>query len=114
MNLLFTLFAALPLGYLIARRQTALLTYLITDSFVFTFQTLGVLLTWMSGTSGMGGASGFGDSPSGTFPIDYSTSELTAYGIVNLVISLVGVGLVVGGVRVRARRTARHAVVEVS
>jgi len=114
MNLLFTLIAAFPLGYLIARRQPALTAYLITDSFLFTFQTLGVLLTWMSGGSGMGGASGLGDSPSGTFPIDFSTSELTAYGIVNLVITLVGVGLVLGGAHVRARRTARRSVVEVS
>jgi hypothetical protein len=114
MNLVFTLIAAFPLGYLVTRRQTALLTYLIVDSFLFTFQTLGVLLTWMSGATGMGGASGLGDSPSGPFPIDYSDGELTAYGVVNLVIVLVGIGLILTGSRVRARRTARREVVEVS
>jgi hypothetical protein len=63
MNLLFTVLAAFPLGLLVRRRQLAILTYLIVGSFLFTFQTLGVLLTWMSGGKGIGGGSGFGDAP---------------------------------------------------
>lgn len=108
MNLFFTILAAFPLGYLVTRRQTALLSYLIVGSFVFTLQSLNLLLTWMSGGSGLGGSSGFGDTPSGAFPIDYSSSEVVAYGVVNAIITVVGVGLVLLGARIRARRTAQH------
>jgi hypothetical protein len=108
MNLIFTLLAAFPLGFLVSRRQTALLTYVIADSFVFTLQSLSLLLTWMAGGSGLGGGSGFGDTPSGQFPIDYSSSEVIAYGVVNAIITLAGVGLVVLGRRVRDRRTTHR------
>lgn len=109
MNLFFTVLAAFPLGFVVARRQTALLTYLIADSFLFSLQTLSLLLTWMSGGSGLGGASGFGDTPSGPFPVDYSRSEVIAYGVVNAVITLAGVGLVLLGARLRTRRTTQRA-----
>src|SRR5215204_6156493 len=116
MTLLFTVLAAFPLGFLVTRRQTALLTYLITGSFLFSLQSLNLLLTWMSGGSGLGGSSGFGDTPSGQFPIDYSSSEMIAYGVVNAIITVVGIGLVLLGSRVRARRPATsraHDVVDV-
>ena len=115
LNLIFTLVAAFPLGFLIARRETALLSYLIAGSFLFSLQSLNLLLTWMSGGSGLGGSSGFGDTPSGQFPIDYASSEVIAYGIVNAIITVVGVGLVLLGSRVRARRTTprAHDVVDV-
>ena len=108
MNLFFTIIAAFPLGFFVSRRQTALLSYLIVDSFLFTLQSLNLLLTWMSGGSGLGGSSGFGDTPSGSFPIDYSSSEVIAYGVVNAIITLIGVGLVLFGARVRSRRSAQH------
>jgi hypothetical protein len=109
MILIFTIAAALPIGFLVIGRRTALLTYLIAGSFLFSLQSLNLLLTWMSGGSGLGGSSGFGDTPSGQFPIDYSSGEVLAYGAVNAVITLVGVGLVLLGSRLRARRTANHA-----
>jgi hypothetical protein len=109
MNLLFTLVGALPLGLLVRRRHVALLTYLIVDSFLFSFQTLNVLLTWMSGGTGIGGGSGFGDTPSGPFPVAYAQGEVLAYGVVNLVITTVGVGLVLLGARLRSRRSGRPA-----
>jgi hypothetical protein len=109
MNLLFTVLGAFTLGRLVPRRSAALVAYLIADSFLFSFQTLNVLLTWMSGATGMGGASGFGNSPSGTFPIDYATGEVIGYGAVNLAITTVGVGLVLLGARVRARHAAHVA-----
>lgn len=108
MNLLFTILGALPLGLLVRRRQAALLTYLVVDSFLFTFQTLNVLLTWMAGGQGIGGGSGFGDSPHG-FPVDYATGEVAAYGVVNLLITTAGVGLVLLGARLRSRRAVRRA-----
>jgi hypothetical protein len=109
MNIVYTVLVAFPLGFFMARRSTALLSYLVVGSFVFTWQSLGVLLTWMSGGTGLGGASGFGDSPSGQFPIGYDNGELIAYGVVNAIITLAGVGLVVVGSRVRARRTTASA-----
>lgn len=109
MNLFFTVLAAFPLGFLVTRRQTAVLSYLIVDSFLFSLQSLNLLLTWMSGGSGLGGSSGFGDTPTGAFPIDYSSSEVIAYGVVNAIIIVVGVGLVLLGSRARARRTGHQA-----
>jgi hypothetical protein len=107
MNIVFTVLVALPLGLFLPRRLLAVLVYLVADSFVFSYQTVGVLLTWLSGGTGLGGASGFGRSPAGELPTSYSSSEFTAYGIVNLVIVLAGVGLVLLGARLRARRGAR-------
>lgn len=109
MNLFFTILVALPLGFFIARRQTALFSYLIVGSFLFTWQTLSVLLTWMSGGTGLGGASGLGDSPTSTFPITYANGELIAYGVVNAIITVAGVGMVLLGSRVRARRKTHRA-----
>lgn len=106
MNLSFTLVGALPLGLLVHRRHLAVLTYLLLDSFLFSFQTLNVLLTWMSGGKGVGGGSGFGDAPAGSFPISYAHGEVIAYGVVNLLITTAGVGLVLAGARIRARRSA--------
>jgi hypothetical protein len=108
MNLVFTILAAFPLGFFLARRQTARLSYLIVGSFLFTWQSLSVLLTWMSGGDGLGGASGLGSSPSGQLPLSYDNGELVAYGVVNAIITLAGVGLVLLGSRVRARRTTQH------
>lgn len=108
MNLFFTVLGALPLGLLVRRRHVALLAYLLVDSFLFTFQTLNVLLTWMSGSTGIGGGSGFGDAPTGTFPIDYARGEVAAYGVVNLLITAAGIGLVLLGARLRERRTGRR------
>jgi hypothetical protein len=112
MNLLFTVLGALPLGLLVGRRHAALVSYLLVDSFLFSFQTLNVLLTWMSGGKGIGGGSGFGDSPTGGFPLDYAQGEVIAYGVVNLLITGVGVGLVLLGARIRSRREARPTVAD--
>jgi len=112
MNLLFTVLGALPLGFLLGRRHLALLAYLVVDAFVFSFQTLTVLLTWMSGGTGVGGGSGFGDTPNGTFPIHYERGEVAAYGVVNLLITLAGIGLVLLGAWVRGRRGSHHLVTD--
>lgn len=105
MNIVFTILVALPIGLFVRTRPTALLAYLIADLFVFTFQTLDVLLNWMAGNSGIGGAQAFGPSPD-AIPLTYSQSDVIAYGIVNLVIVLAGMGLVLLGHKIRARRTA--------
>ncbi len=112
MNIVFTLVGALTIGYFVPNRGTALLSYLIADSFLFTFQTLGVLLTWMHGGGGIGGAKAFGPFPTG-FPLDYKESEVYAYGIVNLVIIAVGIGLTIGSNAFAAKRAAKKSVVSV-
>jgi hypothetical protein len=112
MNIVFTILVALPIGLLVRNRGTALLTYLIADLFVFTFQTLDVLLNWMAGKGGIGDAHVFGPNPD-AFPISYSESEVIAYGVVNLVIMIAGAGLVLLGHRIRTRRTAAKNVVTV-
>jgi hypothetical protein len=109
MDLFFTALGALPLGLLVGRRHWALFTYLLVDSFLFSFQTLNVLLTWMSDGKGIGSGSGFGDAPTGSFPIDYAKGDVIAYGVVNLLITGLGVGLVLLGAHFRARREGRRA-----
>jgi hypothetical protein len=112
MNIIVTILVALPIGLLVRNRGTALLSYLIADLFVFTFQTLDVLLNWMAGKGGLGDAQAFGPNP-GAFPISYSESDVFAYGVVNLAITLAGTGLVLLGHRIRARRAAAKNVVTV-
>ncbi len=112
MNLVFTLVASLGIGFFVRQRSTAVVSYLIAASFLFTFQTLEVLLNWMAGNSGINGSGAFGPSPNG-FPITYQQSEVIAYGVVNLVIVAVGVGLTVGAHKLAARRLATKGAVPV-
>jgi hypothetical protein len=106
-NIIFIVLVAFPVGYLVGRRATAVAIYLAADALFFTWQTLGLLLDWLAGSG-----RGFGPSAD-TFPITYQTSEYIAYGVVNLVIVLAGVGLVLLGSRVRAQRVAKRDVVSV-
>jgi hypothetical protein len=106
MNIIFTVLFAFPVGFLVRRRGLAVVGFLAADAILFTFQTLGVLLDWLGPTQGMSGEA-FGPKPSG-FPVEYSNGELTAYGLVNLVVIVVGVGLVVLGSRLAGRRAARR------
>lgn len=112
MNIVFTILVALPMGFLIGRRGIAVVAFVAADAFLFAFQTVAVLLSWMSGEAGIGGAQAFGPFPT-AFPITFSESELYAYGLVNLAILLAGIGLTVLGNWVRARRAARREVVAV-
>lgn len=109
MNLLYTVLVALPLGLLVASRSTAVLSYLLLGSYLFSFQNTTVMLTWL----GHGSHPAFGPSPD-AFPAEAVTSEVVAYGAVNAAITLAGVGLVLLGARIRARRTARRHVVSVA
>lgn len=113
MNVVFTVVAALGLGFFVHRRGTAVLAYLVADSFLFTFQTLDVTLNWMSGARGAGGAEAFGPSPI-ALPLAYRESEVFAYGVVNLIIVAVGVGLTMGANRLAARRAARKSGIAVA
>jgi hypothetical protein len=112
MNILFAIVAGFPMGYFIKRRSLAVVAFLAADSFLFTYQTLAVLLGWMSGESGLGGAKAFGEFPT-AIPITFEQSELFGYGVVNLVILLAGIGLTVLGGWVRSRRATRKQVLSV-
>lgn len=107
MNVVFTILFAFAIGFFVKQRGLAILVYLALDAILFTFQTLSVLLYWMSDGDGR---LAFGPAPT-TFPVEYSESDTWGYGVVNLVIIAVGVGLVVLGTKVAARRAAkRHSV----
>lgn len=86
--------APLPLGFFVRNRMAAFVAYIAAHAFVFTFQTLSLVMEWASGSS-----EAFG----GPFPT-YENADLFAYGLVNLVIYAVGLGLVYLGARLGARR----------
>ncbi|WP_298513854.1 hypothetical protein [uncultured Nocardioides sp.] len=109
MNIVFTVLFAFAIGYFVKDRGLAVVTYLALDAIVFAYQSLSVLLSWMADEPPVA----FGPSPE-AFPVEYSSSELWGYGLVNLVTITVGVGLVVLGTRIPARRTAQRTAVAVS
>jgi len=107
MILLLMVVAAFPVGYLVKSRPYALIAFLFAALFLFSFQTLNLLVSWLSGDS-----TAFGSTPE-AFPIEADSGEVVAYGVVNLVIILVGLGLVLLGNRVAARRAAKRNVISV-
>jgi len=109
MNLVYTVLVALPLGFLLSSRSTAVLSYLLVGSYLFSFQSTSLVLEWL----GHKAPSAFGPFPEG-FPAEAATSEVIGYGVVNAVITLAGVGLVVLGARIRTHREAKRNVVAVA
>lgn len=105
MNLIYTVLAAVPIGFLIRPRATALLTYLVLGSWIFAFQSVSLVLSWI----GHAGRPAFGPFPT-SFPAVADNGEVIGYAAVNLVITTIGVGLVVLGHRLRARRQSRSEV----
>ena len=86
-----------PLGFLVRNRLVAFVAYVAVHAFVFTFQTLYLLLDWAGGST-----DAFGRYP------DSSAGQVASYGGVNLAIYAVGLGLVYLGHRVGGRRRARR------
>jgi len=106
MNVVFTILIAFPLGFLIRPRGTAILTYVLANSFLFTFQTAFLVMKWVDGDE-----HAFGDRGR-----DWSTEQygqFYSYIVLNGVIIAVGVGLVILGNRVRTRRMASRDTVAV-
>lgn len=104
MILVYTVLFALPIGLLIHRRATAILTYLAVGAWIFTFQTTSLVLSWLAHE----GRSAFGPFPS-AFPAVHDSVELYGYAAVNLVIATAGVGLVLLGGRLHDRRARKVA-----
>ena len=109
MNIIFTIVAAPLMGWFIKSRTGAVAIFLAGQSVLFVFQSLTVLLAWMAGEGGFGGATeqgAFGPAPS-SFPVRYEESDLWAYGLLNLALILLGVAIVIGAGRLRVRRAAK-------
>jgi hypothetical protein len=107
MNVVFTILIAFPVGYFISQRSTAVITYVLANSFLFTFQTAFLVMKWVDGDN-----HAFGDRG-----LDWSTErsvQFYSYIVINGLIIAVGVGLVIFGHKMRARRTAKRGVVAVS
>jgi Na+-driven multidrug efflux pump len=89
-----TVLSAFALGYFFRSRLAAMTAYAVAYLWAFVFQTLFLLL------DALGGGANPAFEP-GKFPL--------SYGLVTLTIFAVGLGLVEGGHRVRARRGGREA-----
>ena len=99
MALILTVLVAFPLGYAVRHRTAAFVAFVAAHGFLFTFQTLSLILEWVGGDE-----TAFGPFPKG------SNGQVLAYGVVNLVIFAAGLGLVHLGGRLRDRRGRRTAV----
>lgn len=97
MNIIFTVLVALPLGYLVHSRAAACAIYLGGSAFVFAFQSVNLLLEWVDGSM-----SAFG----GPFP-GHEASRIFGYGLLNLIITAIGIGIVLLGALVRTNRQSR-------
>lgn len=98
MNIIYTVLLAFALGFFIRDRVAAVALFLAGGSFVFVFQSVNLLIEWVGGSE-----SAFG----GPYP-DYDGSKIFGYGLLNLIITLGGVGLVILGVNVAAKRAAKQ------
>lgn len=110
MNIIFALIAGPLLGWFMKSRPLAIAIYLASTSILFTFQSVTVLLAWMGDEGGFFGLQkegAFGPTPTG-FPITYTNSGLYSYGLVNLVITLLGLGIVILFSVLRTRRDAKR------
>lgn len=115
MNVIFAIIVGPLLGWFMKSRPTAIAIYLASTSILFTFQSITVLLAWMGDEGGFFGLQkegAFGATPTG-FPITYTNGGLYSYGLVNLVITLLGLGVVVLFGRLRTRRDAKRTSVSV-
>jgi hypothetical protein len=99
-ELIVVILTAFPIGYLLKPRLAAFVAYIAVHSFVFTFQTASLIIEWAGGD----------DAAFGPFP-QASTGSVWSYAAVNLVIYLVGFGLVFLGHRVATRRADRSGAV---
>ena len=104
MNIILTIVLAFPLGFLIRSRSTAIISYVLVDGYLFTFQTAFLLIQWTDGDESAFGARGGSWSPE-------RVTQVFSYLVLNSVIVACGIGLVILGNRVRSRRVHRRGVV---
>ena len=99
MNIILTILVGFPMGYLIRSRSRAVVTYVLVDSYLFTFQTAFLIMQWVDGDNHAFGSRG------GAWSAERITMVFS-YLVLNGVIVAVGIGLVILGHKLRARRTA--------
>lgn len=102
MNVIYTVLFAFAIGYFVKNRGVASALYLAGGALVFALQSVTLLIEWASGKN----SKAFGDFP------DYTASNVWGYGAVNLIITIVGVGLVLLGTRLAHKRAAKKGVVQ--
>ncbi|MFT3873140.1 MAG: hypothetical protein QM714_10905 [Nocardioides sp.] len=110
MGLIYTILFGFTLGFFVKQRGVAIVGFIAGYAWVFSYQSLELLLEMLGGKTG----EAFGADMPITLPVRYRDSDVAAYGIVNLVFMLVGVGLVVLGGYVAARRAAKKSAVSVA
>lgn len=93
MELIVMILAAFPIGFFVKNRLAAYVTYIAIHAFVFTFQSISLVIEWAAGSE-----AAFGPFPEG------SSESVWGYGAVNLIIYLVGLGLVTLGYWLGSRR----------
>ena len=116
MNVVVAPVLAVIFGLSVRSRFRAVVLYLVIQSLFFTLQTLVVLLSWMGGEGGFGGATdqgAFGPAPTG-FPVAFESGEVFAYGLVNLALIGVGIVIMLGVAALRRRRAAHRETVQVA
>ena len=97
METILMLVAPFPIGFFIKNRLAAYVVYLALHGFVFTYQSMDLVIEWVGHST-----SAFGPYPHA------SNTETLSYLLVNTVIALAGLGLVTLGLRLGARRRARQ------
>jgi hypothetical protein len=90
---------SLAIGWFVRPRLTAYVAYLAAFSLVFTFQSVVLITEWAGGDQ-----KAFGAFPNG------GRGEVWSYGVVNLVILAVGLGLLTLVTVLASRRRGRSAV----
>jgi len=105
MNVTFTVLCALPFGFFIKQRGLAVVAFMAADAFLFAAQTTLILLLGLTGHPSNDNAFSFASGPE-----HYTVSwpGFWSYVALNAVIALVGIGLVVLGNRIAAKRTAKR------
>ena len=93
--------APFPIGYFVKNRTAGFIAYIALQSFVFTFQSLELVIEWAGGST-----EAFGPFPKA------DNGEVIAYGVVNLVIYGIGLGLLYLGQRLALRRARRTGAAE--
>lgn len=93
MELIIMILVALPSGFFVKNRLAAYVVYIAIHAFVFTFQSISLVIEWAGGS----------EAAFGPFP-EASSESVWGYGVVNLIIYLVGLGLVTLGYRLGSKR----------
>jgi hypothetical protein len=97
MCLILMILVPFPLGFFVRNRLVAFVAFVAVHAFVFTVQSLSLLIEWIGGSQ-----EAFGPYP------EADNADVLAYGGMNLAIYAVSLGLLLLGHRVGRGRRARR------